>query len=305
MQIDELNQLFAIAGIAELVAGNGGLAKVRITAPAASGEIYLHGAEVVSWRPGGAEEVIFVSERSHWEDGRAIRGGIPVCFPWFRGKADDPKAPAHGVVRSRAWALQSITAGGDGSVTVVCVTGSDEATRGWWPHDFRLIHHINIGRTLRMELTATNTGSTEFRFEEALHTYFRVGDVERVEVRGLNGTTYLDNMDGNREKLQTGELTLSGPIDNAYLNATGPAAIFDPVLGRTFVTEKETSSTTVVWNPWRDGAAKLTDLGDEEWHAMVCVEGANILGAAISLAPGQSHTMRVTLTPLDALRSRP
>ena len=122
-----------------MVAGNGGLTKVRITAPVAIGEIYLHGAQVMSWHPAGAEEVIFVSERSHWEDGRAIRGGIPVCFPWFRGKADDPKAPAHGVVRTRAWTLESIMAEDDGSVTVVCVTESDEGTRRWWPQDFRLL----------------------------------------------------------------------------------------------------------------------------------------------------------------------
>jgi len=300
MQIDEMNRRFAIAGIAQLVAGNGGLAKVRITGPSAIGEIYLNGAQVMSWHPAGAEEVIFVSERSHWEDGRAIRGGIPVCFPWFRGKADDSKAPAHGVVRTRAWALESVKLENDASVTVVCVTESDETTRRWWPHDFRLTHRINVGRALRMELTASNIGSNAFRFEEALHTYFLVGDVERVEVRGLNGLAYLDNVDGNRKKLQSGELTLSGPIDNAYLNATGPVEIRDSLRGRKLLTQKENSATTIVWNPWRDGAARLADLGDDEWHPMACVEGANILDAAISLAPGESHTLRVTLSLADA-----
>src|SRR5580698_3974847 len=97
--ISDLNDRFAITGIAKIVAGNGGLPKVQITSPAASVEIYLHGAQLTSWRPAGSEEVIFLSEHSRWEDGRAIRGGIPVCFPWFRAKADDPKAPAHGFVR--------------------------------------------------------------------------------------------------------------------------------------------------------------------------------------------------------------
>jgi glucose-6-phosphate 1-epimerase len=299
MQIDEMNKRFAIPGIAQLVAGNGGLTKVQVRAPAASGEIYLHGAQVMSWHPAGAEEVIFVSERSHWEDGRAIRGGIPVCFPWFRGKADDPKAPAHGVVRTRAWKLESITLENDASVTVVCVTESDETTRRWWPQDFRLTHRINLGQTLRMELTATNIGTNAFRFEEALHTYFRVGDVERVRVRGLNGVAYLDNMDGNREKIQTGELTLSGPIDYAYLNAIGPAEVLDSLCVRKLLIQKENSATTVVWNPWRQGAAHMADLGDDEWHQMVCVEGANILDAAILLAPDESHTMQVTLRLAD------
>jgi glucose-6-phosphate 1-epimerase len=156
-----------------------------------------------------------------------------------------------------------------------------------------------MGKTLKMELTATNVDSSEFRFEEALHTYFRVGDVERVEVRGLSGAAYLDNLDGNLEKIQTGELTVSGPIDNAYLNAPGPADILDPLSGRKLLTQKENSATTVVWNPWREGSARLADLGDQEWHHMICVEGANILGAALLLGPGESHSMRVTLGLTD------
>jgi glucose-6-phosphate 1-epimerase len=147
-----------------------------------------------------------------------------------------------------------------------------------------------------MELTAANTGNTEFRFEEALHTYFRVGDVERVEVRGLAGIHYLDNMDGNRQKVQTGDIRLSASADNAYLNATGAIDMDDPVLGRVLRTGKENSATTIVWNPWREGAAKMADLGPDEWHQMICVEGGNILDAAVALSPGEQHTMRVTLS---------
>jgi len=145
-------------------------------------------------------------------------------------------------------------------------------------------------------LTAANTGSVAFQFEEALHTYFRVADVERVQVRGLDGLAYLDNMDGNRQKIQADDVKLFGPADNAYLEARGPVEILDQVLGRTLRTEKENSATTIVWNPWREGAAKLADLGADEWHPMICVEGGNIIGASISLPPGKAHTMRVTLS---------
>ena len=296
MHIEELNQRFAIPGVAQVVAGNGGLAKVSISAPAAAGEIYLHGAQVTSWRPAGAGEVIFLSQHSKWEDGRAIRGGIPVCFPWFRGKADDPKAPAHGFVRTRAWALESVSAPGDGSVVVVCSTVSDESTWRWWPHEFRLVHRVSVGKTLSMELTAVNTGSTSFHFEEALHTYFGVSDVERVSVRGLGGVVYLDNMDGNREKTQASDIRLSGPSDNAYIQTAASAEIVDPVSGRLLRTDKGNSATTIVWNPWRDGAAKLADLGDEEWRSMICVEAGNILGASVELGPGGEHTLRSTLS---------
>ncbi|HEY1987638.1 MAG TPA: D-hexose-6-phosphate mutarotase [Terracidiphilus sp.] len=295
-RIDELNQRFGIPRLAEVVAGNGGLPKVRLSTSAASGEIYLHGAQLTSWQPAGAEEVIFVSEKSNWEDGRAIRGGVPVCFPWFRAKADDAKAPAHGFVRTREWSLASIVAERDGSVTVTCATESDASTRWWWPHDFRMLHRITVGATLHMELILTNTGSAPFKFEQALHTYFNVGDVRKVRVTGLDGTAYLDNVDGNQEKLQLGDLTLQGPTDNAYLNTEAPASIVDPVLRRILRTEKTDSQTTIVWNPWSQGAASLSDLGAQAWHKMVCVEASNILGSAVSLGPGLQHSMGATLS---------
>jgi glucose-6-phosphate 1-epimerase len=293
--IDELNERFGITGTVQVTGGNGGLAKLAISGSLAEAEIYLHGAQVTAWRPGGEEEVILLSGHSKWEDGRAIRGGIPVCFPWFRAKADDPNAPAHGFVRTKEWTLESVYAGEDGTVTVVCATRSDEGSRRWWPNEFRLTHRIAVGRTLGMELTVTNTGSTAFRFEEALHTYFKVVDVEQVDVRGLEGVTFLDNLDGNREKAQADGLRLTGPVDNAYVDTRSDVEFADRVLGRRVRTAKENSSTTILWNPWRQGAAKLGDLGDEEWKQMICVEAGNILGSAISLDPGQEHTMRAEI----------
>jgi glucose-6-phosphate 1-epimerase len=294
-QIAELNKQFGNPPFTAVVAGNGGLTKVVIDTAAAAGEIYLHGAQVTSWRPAGAQEVIFVSEHSHWEDGRAIRGGVPVCFPWFRAKADDAKAPAHGFVRTKEWSLESISADVDGSVTVTCATESDTSTRWWWPHDFRMLHRITMGKTLRMELIVTNTGSAPFKFEEALHTYFKVDDVQKVRVAGLDGTAYLDNVDANQQKLQLGDLTLQGPTDNAYINTEAPAVIVDPALDRIVRTEKTDSQTTIVWNPWSQGAASLADLGNDEWHQMICVEASNILDAAVSLGHGQQHLMSSVL----------
>jgi glucose-6-phosphate 1-epimerase len=294
-RIAALNGRFRIPGVAEVVSGNGGLPKVYVSVPSASAEIYLHGAQVTSWQPAGAEEAIFLSARSHWQDGRAIRGGIPICFPWFRAKADDPQAPAHGFVRTREWRLDSVTTEAEGAAIVTCFTESDETTRRWWPHEFRLVHRITVGSTLRLELTATNTGTAPLSFEEALHTYFRVGEVGNVRVRGLDRVTYLDNADGNREKIQSGDVVFRGATDNAYLNAHGSVELVDPDLHRTLRTDKENSATTVVWNPWQPGAASLADLGDDEWQRMACVEASNILGSSVSLAPGQQLTLRATL----------
>jgi D-hexose-6-phosphate mutarotase len=142
-----------------------------------------------------------------------------------------------------------------------------------------------------MELTVVNTGSAPLRFEEALHTYFRVGQIESVRVRGLDGVTYLDNTDSNRQRVQAGEVILTSATDNAYLDTHAPLELVDSTLSRVIRTEKQGSATTVVWNPWQQGAASLADLGDEEWRAMACVEASNILESAISLGPGEEHTM--------------
>jgi glucose-6-phosphate 1-epimerase len=202
----------------------------------------------------------------------------------------------HGFVRTKEWRLDSVTVEEDGSVAVVCSTESDAFTRLWWPYEFRLVHRIVVGKTLRLELTASNTGSESLRFEEALHTYFLVGDARRVRVQGLDQVAYLDNTDGNQEKTQTGDLVFTAKTDNAYLNTEAALDLIDPVLHRIIRTEKTNSATTVVWNPWEQGATAMPDFGDGEWDRMTCVEASNIRGSAVTLAPGEEHTMRAALS---------
>jgi glucose-6-phosphate 1-epimerase len=283
----------------QIVAGHGGLAKISITTSAASAEIYLHGAQVTSWQPSGASEVLFLSEKSRWEDGRAIRGGIPICFPWFRGKSDNPQAPAHGLVRTKAWHLDSISEDG-GLVTVALSTGNDEVSARWWPHAFHIAHRITVGAELKLELCVTHTGSPDnaepMLIEEALHTYFAVGDAASVRIAGLDEVTFLDNMDGNRSKVQQGDVVYTQPTDSAYLRTTAPVELIDPVLRRRIRTTKHNSMTTVVWNPWQTGAAALADLGDTEWQKMACVEASNIMDYAVTVSPGKQHTMTAVLS---------
>jgi glucose-6-phosphate 1-epimerase len=298
--IEELNQLFAISGVVSIGAGNQGLPRLSVQTPAASAEIYLHGAQLTSWRPAGAEEVIFLSQNSQWEAGRAIRGGIPVCFPWFRNKADDPKAPAHGFVRTKAWQLDSVAKQGD-AVLVSLSTVSDEATRAWWPHDFQLTHNLTIGEELVQELVVSNTGNASLRFEEALHTYYRVGGAEAVRVQGLDGVAYLDNTDSNRKKEQEGDVVFTRQTDSAYIDTTHAVEIHDPLLRRRIRLTKQNSRTTVVWNPWSTGAQTLKDLGGEEWRAMACVEASNIRDFAVELLPGHQHTMKTVINVSTAV----
>jgi len=257
--------------------------------------MYLHGAQVTSWKPAENGEVLFLSTKSRWQDGQAIRGGIPICFPWFRAKEDDPKAPAHGFVRTKTWQLESIVEKESG-VSVTMLTESDEQTRRWWPAEFRLVHRVNFGSELSLELICTNTGKTSLRFEEALHTYNRVADVRDVRLQGLDTVHFLDNTDSNKEKAQPGDVKIASQTDNAFLNTQNAVDLIDPKLRRRIRLEKANSRTTVVWNPWREGAAGLRDLGDGEWTQFLCVEASNILGASFTLAPGEEHKITAVLS---------
>jgi len=293
--VEDLDRRFGIPGAARIREGNGGLPRVQITGSDAEGEMYLHGAHVTSWKPAGSDEVLFLSTKSRWQDGQAIRGGIPICFPWFRGKTDDRKAPAHGFVRTKSWQLDSIVKDKSG-VVVIMSTESDEETQRWWPGQFRLVHRVVFGPELTLELACTNAGKTEFRFEEALHTYNRVSDVGSVRLQGLDAAQFLDNTDSNKAKTEHGDLTIASTTDKAFIGTENDVDLIDPGLRRHIRLQKSNSLTTVVWSPWREGAARLGDLGDGQWTQFLCVEASNILESAVTLAPGEQHKMTAILS---------
>jgi glucose-6-phosphate 1-epimerase len=287
----ELNRQFGIPGVAQIVEGSGGLPKVHVKSPSVEGDIYLHGAHLASWKPAGAEEVIFMSRQSQFEDGRPIRGGTPICFPWFGPNAANPKAPAHGFARLRAWQLDSIEQDGD-AVTVTMSLASDESTKQWWPADFRLTHRLTFAQELTMELVLENTGDNPARFEEAMHTYYRIGDMSKTRISGLDGVHYLDKTDSGHEKIQLGDIVVLAETDRVYLNTIAEIEIVDPVLRRRIRVAKENSHTTVVWNPWLAKAQSLADLGPTAWPNMVCVEVSNVNAFAVLVPPGKRHTMK-------------
>jgi glucose-6-phosphate 1-epimerase len=290
----ELNRRFEIPGIAKVVEGNGGLLKVSVTSPDAAGEMYLQGAHVTSWKPASAEEALFVSAQSKWESGVAIRGGVPICFPWFGGKAGDSKAPSHGFVRAKAWQLDAISLGG-GAVIVTMSTASDEGTKKWWPANFRLEHRVTYGRELHMELVLRNSGTAALRFEEALHTYFRIGNIEEARVRGLDGLKYTDKTDSRKVKLQQGDVVITSETDREYLDTPHAVELEDSALRRRIRITNDNSRTTVVWNPWVQKAQAMADLRDDEWTQMMCVETCNVSEFAVDVAPGQEHRMKAMI----------
>ncbi len=293
--LEALQRRFDLAGLSRVDAGEGGLPRLRLTPAAAEAEVYLHGGHVTRWQPRGAAPVLFVSARSRFAPTAAIRGGIPVIFPWFGARAGDPKAPAHGFARTARWEVEAIERAGDAALAVLRLT-PDEAARASWPHRFRLRERIAVGAALEVTLEVENQDAAAWSFEAALHTYLAVADVRHVSITGLGGAAYIDKTAGMARKQQgPAPLALTGETDSVYLGTGAACVVDDPGMRRRIVVEKEGSATTVVWNPWAEKARALGDLGDDEWPRFVCVETANAADDRVTLAPGQRHAMRARL----------
>jgi len=283
--ISDLQRRFGIPGVVQVDAGSGGLPRVQVTSDLATAEMYLHGAHLTQFQPRGAKPVLFMSQKSWFEPNKPIRGGVPVCFPYFGPKAGSPELPAHGFARIRDWELESCVRQPDGTVRVGFTLESDEST-------LRLT--FGVGRALEMDLEVRAKAAVTF--EEALHTYFVVGDVRRVGVEGLENVDYLDKTDSFRRKTQPPEpIRITGETDRIYLNTRGACVLRDPLLERTIRVEKEGSDTTVVWNPWIAKAKAMPDFGDDEWPQMICVETANVGDSPVRLQAGQTHRMKVRI----------
>ncbi len=283
-----------IPGIAIFTDTPGGLVRLDLTPAQCSTQVFLQGAHVAAFQPAGAQPVLFMSPRSHFENGKPIRGGVPVIFPWFGPRAGHPDAPAHGFVRTAPWAIESLTSDGK-SASLVLITESTDATRAQWPHDFTLRHHITAGAELSMTLEVTNCSAAPFTFEEALHSYFAISDINAVIANGFEGTEYLDKTDSaQRKKQDATPIRITAETDRVYLNTRAACAIEDPGMSRTIVIEKSGSNSTVLWNPWTSKATRLADLGDA-WPGMLCIETCNAAENAVTLAPGATHAMNATV----------
>ena len=237
-----------------------------------------------------------MSAASHFARAKPIRGGVPVIFPWFGGRAGHPEAPAHGFARTLPWQIEALSSSDGRTVSVVLRLEGNDTTRALWPHDFVLRHRVSIGAQLEMMLEVQNISSAPFQFEEALHTYLAVSDVRTIAVTGLADTTYLDKVDSAQRKQQdSAPVRIIGETDRVYLNTRAACQFDDPGLQRRIVVTKTGSDTTVLWNPWIAKAKAMADFGNDEWSEMVCIETANAADNAITLAPGATHRMTATI----------
>ncbi len=284
-------------------AGAGRLPRLSVRSAAAVAEVYFQGAHVTLWRPASSPApVLWLSRRSRFEPGQAIRGGVPVCFPWFSKHPTGPSAPPHGFARTRDWVLVDAREDPGGAVTLEMELAG-EALAAEWPHRFRARHRIVLGAVLGLELEILNTGPDAFTFEEALHAYFDVHDVRAVTVAGLEGAACLDKAGGGGGRRDgivgpdAGPIRFTGPTNRVYPGTSGACVIRDPGRLRDIVVRRTGSNSTVVWNPWAERAREMSDFGDDEWVGMVCVEPGNVGADARTLGPGESHVMTVVIEP--------
>jgi len=298
MQLDTLNERFGLAGVLAFEATAAGLVYARVTTPHATATVYLQGAHITAWQPAGHRPVLFTSRKSEFAPGKPIRGGVPIAFPWFATRHDGKAGPSHGFARLQEWTLVFAALAGE-DLHLTFTLGPTEMSRSLGYDGFRLAYELVIGRTLELKLTVANEAAAPLVFEEALHTYYAVADVHEASVAGLDGVTYLDKNDDFKPKMQHGAVTFTGPTDRVYLDTTGDCVLDDGAGARSITVAKAGSKTTVVWNPWDSGTAKLPDLEPTEWHEFVAVETVNAAKDAITLAPGESHTMEAHLSVLD------
>ena len=274
-----------------------GFTYIEINNASAHATISTYSGQVLSYRPKSQkDDLLFVSDKAYYAEGKAIKGGIPVCWPWFGADPDDLGRPAHGFVRNRQWEVAATESLDDGSTRVVMELTDTDDTREIWPHPFRLGIEITVGDTLKVALVTRNTGDASMSISQALHTYFNVGDITKVQVLGLDGTEYLDKLEHFARKTQAGPVIIDGEVDRIYTGVSGDLVINDDSLARRIRIASSGCSTAVVWNPWLDIARSMSDLGDDDYLRMLCVETANAGPETVEIAAGDEYRLQAEYT---------
>jgi len=289
--IDQLNETYGIAGQLRFVSGPGGMPVADIHNELGQAQISLQGAHVLGYQAKGQEPIIWMSDEATYAPGKSLRGGVPICWPWFGPHASDSSLPGHGPARTVDWKPVASEALADGRTKVSFEMIETDKTREQCAHPLRVQLNVTVGSSLKLELETENLGKAAFTLGAALHTYFRVGDVRLAHVEGLDGCEYIDKMDGGVRKQQQGPVSISDETDRIYLGTGNHSEIIDPAMGRKIVIRSEGSGSMVVWNPWEATANKMGDLGPDGFLKMLCVETANAADDVVELAAGATHQM--------------
>lgn len=277
-----------------------GFPVIDVQTPVSSATIALHGAQVLTWAPTDHPPVLYVSPKARMTPGTPLRGGIPICWPWFGNHPEDPEKPAHGFARTRFWEL--VSGGLEGKVaTLVFKLLPDEETKALFPYDFELTATIRIADKLRVKLNMKNTGDEIYKVSSALHTYLSLGDIERIQLEGVKGSHYVDQLLEDKEAIyQEKNLQIKGEVDRIYQSMSS-VLIRDLDRFRSVFVDKAGSRSTVIWNPWKDRCKEIVDLPDKAYKEFVCVECANAGTDKPTLRPNGSHNLEtvIGLRPLN------
>ncbi|MDX2157470.1 MAG: D-hexose-6-phosphate mutarotase [Hyphomicrobiaceae bacterium] len=289
----QLTARFAVPGRIAIEASPLGGPVVRLIHGEQQALIALHGAQVLNWTIRG-QGLLWLSPVARIRDGKGIRGGIPVCWPWFADHPTDVGKPAHGFVRHRSWEMVAAKAEAL-STSVVLAAPTVLADAAMWPHDAEARLTVSLGQSLGLALETVNTGSRSFSITEALHTYFRVSDIANAEIAGLDGCTYLDKLEAFARKRQSGAVHIDAEVDRIYLGDTAALELYDKGTRRRVLIESTGSRSAVVWNPWTAKTARLGDMGSPDaFRQMLCIETANAGDDVVTLPQGGRHELGVT-----------
>ena len=285
-----LNERHGIDGELIFAVGHHGAEVARITNATGTAEIALQGAQVLTWAPAGQPAVVWLSPAAKFAAGKSLRGGAPVCWPWFGPHPDDPAKPGHGFARNLDWDVVSSERVNEGTRLVLRLMPG-AAQHALWPFEAELELAVTAGERLLLELTTRNTGTIPLNITQALHTYFHVGDIVAARVDGLDGCAYIDKVDGGAHRRQSGAVAIGGEVDRVYLGCPGEVVIVDDALRRRIRIGKRGSQSYVVWNPWGEKGAKFGDMGDDGYRRMLCVETTNAGDDVVTIASGKSFTL--------------
>ena len=291
--LSTLNTTFALGNSLRFTETVPGLPVAEISTPLATASVALHGAHVLSWQPAGQAPVIWVSKAAIFELGKPVRGGVPLCWPWFGPLADKPM---HGFVRTMVWQVRGAELDASGQLVLRLGLTDDASTRALWDFAFDLELVVTVGSTLTIALTTRNTGDVSFSINQALHTYFATSDIRRTTVQGLAGGSYIDKVQNFAVCQQAGDVVFTGETDRIYTDTTADSLIVDGVTGRRIRITKQGSASTVVWNPWTDKEKNIVDMAAGEHRQMVCVETCNAGPDSISIPAGVVHTLAATIS---------
>ena len=296
--VDSLNNKFSIDEgntFLHFKMGEGEIPIVEIKNDQATAIISLQGAHVLSWIPVNNEDVIWLSKDAKFSEGKSVRGGIPLCWPWFGAHEGENAFPAHGFARTVLWDVVDTkrVSAGETQITFRLNTNEcEENIKKMWPQATTAEYKITISKTLSMELTTHNKSDESIMIGQALHTYFNVGDISQTKIYGLEDKTYLDKTEGFNSKIQSGPINIDKEVDRVYINTADDVIIDNSK--RKIAIKKQGSHSTVVWNPWKEVADKMGDLGKEGYRQMLCVESANAAEDIISIKAGESYSLIVS-----------